>query len=81
VENQLVNDMCEMPNIVEVKPVDSHEVIREKEGCVKFSKRVLNTLEEIEARIARIETENRNIREAKKMQRCSTFMRNTVDKI
>ena len=39
-ENQLVNDVREKPNIVEVKPVYSHEDILEKEGHVTVSKRV-----------------------------------------
>ena len=77
-----------MPNIEEVRSVYSHEDIREKEGYHTFSKRVLNALEEMtannsnmEARIKRIENNTRYIQDAKKMQRCSAFMRNTVDKI
>ena len=87
-ESTLLNDMCEVPNIEEVRSGYSQENIHETEGYIIFSKRGFNTLGEMtasirnnEARIARMETDNKNIRDLIKRQRCSASVSNTLDKI
>ena len=61
--------MCELPNIKDVRSAHSNKHMIKMEGDITLSK-VLNALEEIttnmtkiEARITRIETDNRNFQD------------------
>ena len=85
VQNKLSNDTS---NILEVQCVNSLKDTPGTEGSADFCKKVLDALEDmgtemrnIKVRVTRIEIDVRNIQDTKSNQRCSEFMRKTLDKM